>query len=54
MLDVVCGTKPRPEVAGDTQKAWDKLNIKAMLLISSGMEYEQLQTMVSYPIALEM
>jgi len=54
MLDVVCGTKPRPEAAGTSQEAWDNLNIKAMLLISSGIEYEQLQTVVSCPTAPEM
>jgi len=51
MLDVVGGTKSRPVAAGAAQETWDNLNIKAMLLISSGMEYQQLQTVVSCPTA---
>lgn len=54
MIEVVTGIKTRPGTAGDARTAWDNLNIKAMLLISSGMEYEQLQTVVSCPTAPEM
>lgn len=43
--------RPKDEQTG---AAWDHLNAKGMLLISSGMEYEQLQTVVSCKTAPEM
>lgn len=52
MLDVVNGIKSHAEMTNVTQEAQDNLNIKAILLISSGMEYEQ--TVVSCQTAPEM
>jgi len=46
LFDVVNGSRSRPSNLED-QTTWDNLNAKAMLLISSGMEYEQLQTVIS-------
>lgn len=54
LFDLVNGAIPRPEEATATRATWDNDNAKAMLLISSGMEYEQLQTVVSCQTAPEM
>jgi len=52
LFDVVNGITKQPATdAGYV--AWNILNSKGMLLISSGMEYEQLQTVISQ-IAPEM
>lgn len=54
MFDLVNGDSRRPVEDNATRAAWDTLNAKAMLIISSGMEYEQLQTVVSCQTACEM
>lgn len=54
MFDLVNGESRRPVQDDATRAAWDTLNAKAMLIISSGMEYEQLQTVVSCQTACEM
>ena len=53
MFEIVSGSTPQPAIAAERAK-WDAINAKAMLLISSGMEYEQLQTAVNCKNAPEM
>lgn len=53
LFEVITGVIQRPKDE-QTGAAWDHLNAKGMLLISSGMEYEQLQTVVSCKTAPEM
>ena len=53
MFEIVNGSTPRPTIAAERAK-WDAINAKAMLLISSGMEYEQLQTVLNCKNAPEM
>lgn len=53
LFEVITGIIQRPKDE-QTGAAWDHLNVKGMLLISSGMEYEQLQTVVSCKTAPEM
>jgi len=48
MFDLMNGVTARPaETDVAARAAWDSLNIKAMLLVLLGMEYEQLQTVVT-------
>lgn len=54
VLDVVNGDKVRPTESGVAQNDWDELNAKAMLFISSGMEFDQLQTVMSCANASDM
>lgn len=53
VLDIVEG-KPRPNEAGESQDAWDDLNAKAMLILSTAMEFDQLQCVMTCANAAEM
>lgn len=54
--EVVSGEKPRPQGAGQEAilKTWLKENARAMFLISSSMEYEQLEALLVCNTAKEM
>lgn len=55
ILDVVEGNTARPaETEPDRRKAWDENNSKGMLIISTGLEYSQLQTVVACETAAQM
>lgn len=47
LSDVINGTTGRPEETGEPQNQWDEKNSKAMLLISTSMEFDQLQVIMS-------
>lgn len=47
ILEVINGTSARPAAAGNDQTQWDDRNTKAMLIISTAMEYNQLQVVMS-------
>jgi len=47
LFDVVNGITKQPATDAAGYAAWNILNSKGMLLISSGMEYDQLQTVIN-------
>lgn len=50
LIDLMNETSLRPELAAERQ-IWDDKNAKAMLLISAAMEFEQLQTVMTFETA---
>lgn len=55
ILDVVDGSTIRPEATEvDRRKAWDEKNSRGMLIISTGLEYSQLQVVVACETAAQM
>lgn len=54
LLEIVLGTKARPAPAGPEQEAWNDSNAKAMLLVSTAMEFNQLQTVMACQTAKDM
>ncbi|KAK9722236.1 hypothetical protein QE152_g19782 [Popillia japonica] len=52
--DLVNGKKESPEEDGEKEKAWDDKNAKAMLIISTAMEFDQLQVIIACKNAAEM
>lgn len=47
LLSIIEGTGTRPEVTGDLQNQWIKRNAKAMFILSSSMEYSQLEYLIT-------
>jgi len=55
ILDVVDGKTTRPETTeAEKRRAWDENNSKGMLIISTGLEYSQLQTVIACDTAAQM
>ncbi|KAK9744993.1 GAG-pre-integrase domain [Popillia japonica] len=54
LLDLVNGKTERPEDDREKEKAWDDKNAKAMLIISTAMEFDQLQVIIACKNAAEM
>lgn len=55
ILDVVDGNTTRPATTEvEKRKAWDENNLKGMLIISMGLEYSQLQTVIACDTAAQM
>jgi len=54
LLDVVDGTLPKPEPTADNHAAWNSKNAKAMCILSSAVEYSQLEYLITCEKAAEM
>ena len=54
IADIVDGTRVRPAGEGDNVKSWIKDDAKAKFLMSSAMEYSQLECLLSCTTAREM
>lgn len=54
LLNIVTGIEVKPETTGELQNVWTKKDAKAMFILSSSMEYSQLEYLVTCNTAVEM
>lgn len=54
LMDIVDGSMPKPEIIAENHAAWNVKNAKAMCILSSAVEYPQLEYLITYDNAAEM